>query len=479
MMDRLTSTGWDGFDRVLGGLPRGGLIIVAGHPGAGKTMLSAKLLYEGAYRYGEPGVYVSFIEDKLRFYSNMRGVGLDFEELERDGRFTYLDLPQIGKLGVSGVAELIIEAVDRLKARRLAIDSFTALAHTFEDEAELRIFVHSVLYRIARDLGCTTILVEEVPIGGRRIGFGIEEFIADDVLILRRRLLDGRPLREVRVVKLRGVDLVEDRFIFTLSDRIKVFPQFSIPEVEGYRFAQPPEDLSKDIYSTGIRDLDRIVGGYRRGSTVVLEVDPRIKDIEYQLSLLLPLEYSFISKCRPLIVVPSLTVAPSDTVFYGKHYFGYSDEKLEELLRIVGVGLGGGEAEHPCLITVEGRDIHEDYRMLLEYLDKFLMGKMPPLTVIGMDTLISTYGLEDSTRIIHLSIRRAQLTGGLNLIVARSIPIYRRVQETLPSISHTYLRLTREHGVLLLYGVKPRTGIYGVELDLSGGSIETKLTPVR
>jgi len=451
------------------------LIIVAGHPGAGKTMLSAKLLYEGAYRYGEPGVYVSFIEDKLRFYSNMRGVGLDFEELERDGRFTYLDLPQIGKLGVSGVAELIIEAVDRLKARRLAIDSFTALAHTFEDEAELRIFVHSVLYRIARDLGCTTILVEEVPIGGRRIGFGIEEFIADDVLILRRRLLDGRPLRDLAIAKLRGRELKEDKFIFTLSGGVKVFPPFTLPKLEGYKLAPPPEDPSEEAYTTGIKDLDRAIGGYPKGSTVILEVDPRVEDTGYQLSLILPLVYSFICKHRPVIIIPPLNTTVKDIISYGRYI--ECPDKIEELLRVAEVSSGIEGAEHPYMITFEGKDIREDYNRLFEYIRRFMEGRKPPLVVTGMDSLIARYGLEDSIRMISLSIAEARRIDALNIVVAK--PIYQMMRDILPSISRMHLKLTREHGALLLYGVKPRTELYAVEVDTSKDGVETRLTPIR
>ncbi|MEB3860231.1 MAG: KaiC domain-containing protein, partial [Desulfurococcales archaeon] len=53
-------SGIEGLDELLGGgIPRGSIILVAGHPGSGKTVFSAKFLYEGATRWGEPGLYVS------------------------------------------------------------------------------------------------------------------------------------------------------------------------------------------------------------------------------------------------------------------------------------------------------------------------------------------------------------------------------------------------------------------------------------
>lgn len=476
MSTEFIPTGLDGIDQVLGGFPRGGLIILAGQAGTGKTILSAKILYEGVLRYGEPGVYASFIEDRHRFYSNMRRLGLDFEELEKRGLFAYLDLIPVGRLGVSSIAEFIIDTVDKLRAKRLVVDSFSALAHTFKDEAELRIFVHNIFYRICRNLDCTTIVIEEIPIGAERIGFGVEEFIADAVVILRRRLFDERILRDLEIVKLRGVELKENRFVFTLSSGVKVYPPFKLPTCDGAKLIPPPDDPSENTYSTGVRDLDRILGGYPRGSTIVMEVDPKVEDKVYRLGLLLPLVYSFMKKHRPVIIIPSLNISFEEILSYSR-CIGYSDEVIGELLRIVGLGLK--EEEHRCLITLKGRDVSEDYDILIGHIDQFIRGREPPLAIIGLDTLIARYGLEDSIRMVSLSIHETRRVGGLNIIIAKPVYGYRRVEEVLPAISHIYLKLSREHGVYLLYGVKPRTGLYIMDVDLSDNRIETRLTPIR
>jgi len=55
-------TGIPEFDKLLeGGLPRGSVVILAGAPGTGKTIFSAKFIYEGAVRYDEPGVFLNFL----------------------------------------------------------------------------------------------------------------------------------------------------------------------------------------------------------------------------------------------------------------------------------------------------------------------------------------------------------------------------------------------------------------------------------
>jgi len=106
MSDRVAS-GIDGLDELVGGgFPRGGLIVLAGNPGTGKTIFSAQFLYRGAVDQGERGVYVGFAEDKEQFYRNMRALGLDFERLERDGLFSFLDMLTVREAGISSILEL-------------------------------------------------------------------------------------------------------------------------------------------------------------------------------------------------------------------------------------------------------------------------------------------------------------------------------------------------------------------------------------
>ena len=180
-------TGIDGLDAVVeGGFPKGSLILVAGNPGTGKTVFSAQFLYRGAVDHGENGVYVSFAEDKKSFIDYMRRFGMDFERLEKEGKIRILDLITVTEKTVSDVLNKIVEEVLSLKAKRLVIDSFSAMAQAFKEKIEVRVILHTILGKIVRAAGCTTILVLEIPHGEERIGFGIEEFVADGIIILKR-----------------------------------------------------------------------------------------------------------------------------------------------------------------------------------------------------------------------------------------------------------------------------------------------------
>jgi circadian clock protein KaiC len=168
-MSSIAPSGIDGLDELVGGgFPRSGLIVLAGNPGTSKTIFSAQFLYRGAVDQGERGVYVSFAEDKDQFYRNMKALGLDFERLEKEGLFSFLDMLTVREAGISPVLELIISKIAELGAKRLVIDSFSAMAQAFEKPHDARIVLHTILGRVARSVGCTTLLIVEVPTGDLR-----------------------------------------------------------------------------------------------------------------------------------------------------------------------------------------------------------------------------------------------------------------------------------------------------------------------
>ena len=148
---------------------------------------------------GENGIYVSFSEGKQSFYENMKTVGLDFESIEKEGRFLFLEMFSATKEAMGRIARDILEEIRRFEAKRLVIDSYSVMAQATGGEYEGRQVLHTLLSKIVRNMGCTTLVIGEQPSGETRIGDAAEEFVADGVLNLKLTTP-----RELEIRKMRG-----------------------------------------------------------------------------------------------------------------------------------------------------------------------------------------------------------------------------------------------------------------------------------
>ena len=206
-MRQHTPTGIKGFDQLVeDGLPTESLILIAGEPGAGKTTFSAQFLYEGATQYGEKGIYVCFAETKKSLLRSMLRFGWDFDRLEVEGRCKILDLATSKEAGIQSNLDLILREVTNMKAKRLVIDSFTAMSMAMKEDIDIRHLVH-LLYKFLQTIGCTTLMITDTPWGSKRIGSGIEEFIADGIILMRTRFDESGVIeRKFRILKMRNTN---------------------------------------------------------------------------------------------------------------------------------------------------------------------------------------------------------------------------------------------------------------------------------
>jgi KaiC/GvpD/RAD55 family RecA-like ATPase len=205
MVERVKS-GVDGMDRLVeGGFLKGDVILLAGNTGSGKTILSAQFICNGAVKYGEKGVYVTFEENAGTLKRNLLRFGYDLEKLEREGAVKVLDLEAIKGAGLSANIEFILNVLREINAERLVIDSLTAFLSACEEKFEYRTLIH-LFYKILKKLGCTTVMTCSVPTGLETLGLGIEEFIADSVITLENIVHDGELKTRFLIRKMRGTN---------------------------------------------------------------------------------------------------------------------------------------------------------------------------------------------------------------------------------------------------------------------------------
>jgi circadian clock protein KaiC len=199
------STGIPGLDKILkGGFNRGDTVLVAGKPGAGKTTLGLQFLYDGATKYGEKGIYVTFLESADKLKKDASKLGWAFEKLVKEKKVRFLDLIQtISQKGVEANLAFVLTELAHLDAKRLVIDSLSAMTAYFETKADARAFI-GILHKFLEKAGCTSILLVEVPWGKSEIGSGFEEFLADGLIVLESVIDRLRVRRMLFVPKMRG-----------------------------------------------------------------------------------------------------------------------------------------------------------------------------------------------------------------------------------------------------------------------------------
>jgi circadian clock protein KaiC len=271
---RKLATGIRGFDHVaMGGLPARRATVVAGQAGSAKTVFAAQFLAEGVRR-GQPGVFVTLEEPAHDLRANLRTLGCDLTAWEEVGDWRFVDASPLARTdapqghapySMETLAAQIGHAVDATGAERLALDSLNAVLSLQEDVVVARQQLRSLIASL-RGMGLTVVLTVETPgdPGGTLSRYGVEEFVADNVVLLRNVREGSFRRRTVEVLKMRGAMHHKGDVGFTVvpGQGLVVLP-ITAPQ-------QDPQTGSERV-SSGNAGLDRLThGGLLRGSSTLV-----------------------------------------------------------------------------------------------------------------------------------------------------------------------------------------------------------------
>lgn len=205
-------------DMLGGGIPRGHSVLVSGPSGSGKSVLASGFISEGA-RHDEPGIIAVF-EKRPNEYSQDSPSGQRFDRFVREGTVGILQTRPLD-LSIDEMLSEVIDAVHRLKARRLVIDSLSgfelALAPTFREE------FRESLYRmvtVLTGMGITLMMTAEVEDSYTDLRFSPHgtAFLTDAIIMQRYIVLGGQLQRIMGVVKVRGSEHSKDLRAFEITD---------------------------------------------------------------------------------------------------------------------------------------------------------------------------------------------------------------------------------------------------------------------
>jgi circadian clock protein KaiC len=267
-------TGINGFDQVaIDGLPAGRPTLVTGTTGSGKTIFAVEFLARGIAKYGQPGVFVTFEEEPEAIRRNFASLGFPIEQWEAEGKWAFVDVGEgqgeeasvIGAYDFGALTARIEHAVRRIGATRVALDSLGAVFARFVDTGIIRREIRRVAVAL-NVLEVTSIMTAERQNEYDGVSrYDVEEFVVDNVIILRNVLVQERRRRTIEIVKFRGAAHRTGEWLFTIDPRegFVVIPLAFL--------GMPPAPASRTRVSSGNPELDQMCGGgFYRDAVVLL-----------------------------------------------------------------------------------------------------------------------------------------------------------------------------------------------------------------
>ena len=262
-------TGIDGIDDITyGGLPCARPTLVSGYAGSGKTVFATQFILNGIEMYDEPGVFITLEETEEDLRKNMASFGYDLNHIEKSNMLAIDNielhkalLHKTGKFDLTPIFLRIEEAVNKVGAKRIAIDTFEKI---FSEIKDRDIFRNELLRLIhwLKEKNLTTVFTSETPAAASRKS-GVNEFITDCVINLSQTQLESVYTRRLHILKYRGSKHGTNEYPFLIGRMgMSLLPITSIDL----------RHVSNAVISTGVKGLDDKIDrkGLYVGSTTLI-----------------------------------------------------------------------------------------------------------------------------------------------------------------------------------------------------------------
>jgi KaiC/GvpD/RAD55 family RecA-like ATPase len=366
------------------------------------------------------------------------------------------DLPEI---------EAAYEFVDgRMPKRSLVlIDSIDALAEHYGIAASKLINV------LQRDLveGSKQSVVYILEGGGEtRL-----DYLGDGVLNLSATEHQGRRLRVMTIEKLRGQQVGQHKYLFTLdAGRLEAFAVKEGAKTSAPRPWKAVPDPAKDVVSTGMKSLDLLLGGFPRGRVIAFEVS-NLVPADYVDWLRTAMICNFVAQGRGVAHVPPRKgSAEFLREIVSPHLPPGAFESHVQVFEPV--TLGSGEVSKNAL-HMEGTNVDNDLKWSnVEY--HLPKSSRPFLALMAFDTLESVYGekvLEQMSGVLA-TVRRSH-DAFVGFVTPQSASAAK-----LANLASSVIHLESLNGTVVMYGEKPYTELFAVSWDWSAGTPEAILRPI-
>ena len=227
-------TGIQGFDELVqGGFPKNSTILIAGVAGTGKSIFGMQYLVNGAEKYNEKGLYVTFEQKKAEIIKQSKQFGWDVEGLEKRGKLRVMDIPinkindrtandlriiiireGIKRIVIDSLSTLVINAPLYMKITDIPLNKFLTDKIVLSQPIIGDFFVKKFIYEFVDTLkgfNCTSLLIGESPQNAEYLTRDtISEFVCDGVILINFESLGGNYSRSLIIRKMRQTKNDED-----------------------------------------------------------------------------------------------------------------------------------------------------------------------------------------------------------------------------------------------------------------------------
>ena len=297
------------------------------------------------------------------------------------------------------------------------------------------------------------------------------DYLGDGVILFRSDEYDGRRLRTMAIEKLRGSEVRQHKYLYTLDGgRLRAFESSKQHRPSAASKWPPINDLANGCVSTGHAALDALFGGLREGGLAALEVGANVPT-EYVDELRTGLICNFAMLGRGVAHVPPRKGgAENVNQMTGKYLL---EGMFDKRVRVFESTPIGSLEESKSALHVEGTSVDTDLKW--NNVEYHLPNTAHPfLSLMAFDTLESVYGtsvLEGMSGHISSVRRNRDVFFGICTATTSS-------NQKLGDLSNVHIKLRNVAGTVLLYCEKPYTELYHLAFDHSSGCPQVVLTPL-
>ncbi len=439
----------------------GQVLLIEGAPGTGKTSLALEILnqMENAHK-----VYVSSRVSPTKLRQHFPWIDEVVDSMSgRMARASWLDeLHDIRSTEPDSVLNRVLRLKHAKRKAILVLDSWEGAVRNTKEEG--RNMLESALLSELDEGRISIVVVTETEKHDHL------DYLVDGIASLSQSELEGRRTRLLELKKLRGFKVSTLRGLFTLEGGRFTF----LPPGPDNGLPHTPERLvpiahNEKAYSTGVSDLDRILGGGVERSTVLLiDVDSNVPP--HWMRLLLDIiSANFVNQGGTCFILPT---------------GGYSSDNVAEALRPL---IGEAAMNERVRIAAYSRNtpkewkvqlsgqLQEDVKTFAKVWAPMTRNKAGTIVSVNLDRLVAVYG-DDFALPGFTEIGEGLRDAGALQICTSSLPTKVR-QDALRNADY-HLKVQNEGDSFLVYGIKPFTPAYAAKSDFDKGYPTMTLVPV-